>query len=82
MECLHKNDQLMLKFIKTLLLVLYFSYHALMTFLMMLPVICYADDTTLYCKCDLVPHLWQQLELAARLESDLRDTQLRQKVAF
>ena len=49
---------------------------------MMLPVICYADDTTLYCKCDLVPHLWQQLELAARLESDLRDTQLRQKVAF
>ena len=30
----------------------------------------YADDTTLYSKCDL----WQQLELASELESDLRDT--------
>ena len=30
----------------------------------------YADYTTLYSKCDL----WQQLELASELESDLRDT--------
>ena len=29
-----------------------------------------ADDTTLYCKCDL----WQQLELASEFESNLRDT--------
>ena len=30
----------------------------------------YADDTTLYSKCNL----WQQLELASELEYDLRDT--------
>ena len=34
----------------------------------------YADDTTLYSKCDKASDLWQQLELAAELESDLRDT--------
>ena len=34
----------------------------------------YADDTTLYSKCDQASHLWQQLELASELESDLRDT--------
>ena len=34
----------------------------------------YADDTTLYCKCDRVSDLWQQLELASELESELRDT--------
>ena len=34
----------------------------------------YADDTTLYSKCDLASDLWQQLELATELESDLRDT--------
>ena len=43
-----------------------------------LDVICditlYADDTTLYCKCDQVSGLWQQLELASQLESDLWDT--------
>ena len=33
-----------------------------------------ADDTTLYSKCDQASDLWQQLELAAELESDLRDT--------
>ena len=33
----------------------------------------YADDTTLYSKCDQVSDLWQQLELASELESDLRD---------
>ena len=31
----------------------------------------YADDTTLYSKC---ADLWQQLELASELESDLQDT--------
>ena len=34
----------------------------------------YADDTTLYSKCDRASDLWQQLELASVLESDLRDT--------
>ena len=34
----------------------------------------YADDTTLYSKCDQASDLWQQLEFASELESDLRDT--------
>ena len=34
----------------------------------------YADDTTLYSKCDQAFDLWQQLELDSELESDLRDT--------
>ena len=34
----------------------------------------YADDTTLYSRCDRTSDLWQQLELASELESDLRDT--------
>ena len=32
----------------------------------------YADDTALYSKCDWVSDLWQQLELASELESDIR----------
>ena len=31
----------------------------------------YADDTTLYSKCDWASDLWQQLELASELDSDL-----------
>ena len=31
----------------------------------------YADDTTLYSKCDQAFDLWQQLEMASELESDL-----------
>ena len=31
----------------------------------------YADDTTLYYKCYQASDLWQQLEMAAELESDL-----------
>ena len=34
----------------------------------------YADDTTLYSRCDRASDLWQQLELASELESDLQDT--------
>ena len=34
----------------------------------------YANDTTLYSKCDQTSDLWEQLELASKLESDLRDT--------
>ena len=48
MESLHKNIQLMLEFLKTLFLVLHFSYCTLMAFLMMLSVILLSmlDDTT------------------------------------
>ena len=38
----------------------------------------YADDTTLYSKCNWVSDLWQQLELDFELESDLWDTGLEQ----
>ena len=34
----------------------------------------YADNTTLYSKCAQASDLWQQLELASELKSDLRDT--------
>ena len=34
----------------------------------------YADDTTLYSQSDQASDLWQQLELAFDLESDLQDT--------
>ena len=34
----------------------------------------YADDTTLYSKCDRTSDLWQQLEFPSELEYDLRDT--------
>ena len=34
----------------------------------------YADDTTLCSKCDQASDLWQQLELAYELQSDLQDT--------
>ena len=75
MGSLHKNDQLMLEFLKAPFLVLHF-----LLYINDLPdgVICdiaiYADDTTLYSKCDQASDLWQQLELASDLESDLRDT--------
>ena len=34
----------------------------------------YANDTILYSRCVQASDLWQQLELASDLESDLRDT--------
>ena len=34
----------------------------------------YADDATLYFKCDQASGMWQQIELASELEFDLRDT--------
>ena len=34
----------------------------------------YADDTTLYFKCEQASDLWQQLELASELEYDLQET--------
>ena len=41
-----------------------------MTFLM---IAIYANDATLYSKFDQASDLWQQLELASYLESNLRD---------
>ena len=58
MRNLHKNIQLMLKFLKVSFLVLHIND---------LP-------DTLYSKCDQASDLWQHLELANELESDLRDT--------
>ena len=54
MESLHKNTQLMSESLKAPFLVQHFSSYTLMTFLTMLSVISaiYADDTTLYSKCD------------------------------
>ena len=50
-------------------------YYTLMTFLMMLSVILLSMlMILLYSKCDQTYDLWQQLELASELESDLRDT--------
>ena len=71
----HKNIQLMLEFVKALFLILHFSYYTLMTFLMMLSVILLSMlMILLYSKCDQVSDLWQQLELASELESDLQHT--------
>ena len=41
---------------------------------LLVKVICYADDTALYYKYDLVSNLWQQLEAACDLEAELPDT--------
>ena len=67
----------MLEFLKALSLVLPTLF---LLYINDLPngVICniaiYADDTTLYSKCDQASDFWKQLEMAAELESDLRDT--------
>ena len=34
----------------------------------------YVDDTTSYSRCDQPSDLWQQLELASEIESNLQDT--------
>ena len=44
-------------------------------------IVIYADDTTLYSKCDQAYDPWQQLELASKLKSDLRNTSQGQEVA-
>ena len=74
MESLLKNIQLMVEFPKGPFLVLHFSCCILMTFLVICNIAIYADDTTLYSKCDQASDLWQQLELSSELESDLQDT--------
>ena len=64
------------EFLKAPILVLHFFYYTLITFLMTLHICnisIYADDTTLYSLCDQASDLWQQLELASELESDVWD---------
>ena len=41
----------------------------------------YADDITLYSKCNQASDMWQKLQLVSELESDLRDTGQGQEVA-
>ena len=72
MESLHKNIQLMREFLKAPFLVLHFSYYTLMIFLTMVSVILLSMLMILL--SIRASDLWQQLELASELESDLRDT--------
>ena len=50
------------------------SYYTLMTFQTILSMILLSLLMILLSKCDQTSDLWQQLELASELESDLRDT--------
>ena len=72
----HKNIQLMLAFLKGSFLVLQFSYYNFNDLPddVIYSIAIYADDTTLYFKCDQASDLWQEIELASELESDLQDT--------
>ena len=72
---LYKNIQLVLEFLKGLLLVLHFSYYTLTTFLMMLSVILLSLLMILLSTLSVIrSDLWQRLELSSELESILRDT--------
>ena len=64
MGSLHKNIQLMLQFL------LYINDLSDVN----CNIVVYADDTTHYSKCDQASDMWQQLELASELESNLGDT--------
>ena len=67
---LHKNIQLMLGFLKGPLLVLQFSYYNDIPDYVICNIAICADDATLYSKCEQASDLWQQLELASKLESN------------
>ena len=71
MESVHRNIQLMLAFPKAPFLVLYIND---LSDDVMCNIGIYAEDTTLYSKCDQASDLWQQFELASELESELRNT--------
>ena len=77
MGSFHENIQLVLAFLKAPFLILHFSYCTLITFLMKFSVILpfMLMIITLYLKSDQTSDLWQQLELAFELKSDLRDTE-------
>ena len=74
MGSLHKNIQLMLEFLKGLGPTLFLLYINDLPDDVICNIAIYADDTTLYSKCDQASDLWQQLELTFELESDLQDT--------
>ena len=74
MGSLDKNIQLMWEFLKVIFLVLHFSYSILMTFLMMLTVKLLSLLMILPSTLSMSRHLWQELEMAFGLESDLQDT--------
>ena len=56
--------------------VLHFSFYVYLLDDVICNIAVHADGTALYSKCDQASDLWQQLELAAELESDLQDTGL------
>ena len=76
----YKNIQLTLEFAKAPFFVLHYTLYTSLLYINDFPddIICniaiYALDTTLYSKCDQASDLWQQLELASELGSNLWDT--------
>ena len=75
LESLHKNIQLMLELLKAPLWVLHFSYCTLMAFLMLFIILLSMLMILLSTlKCHQASNLWQKLELAFELGSDLQDT--------
>ena len=68
------NIQLIVVFFKAPSLVLQFPYSTLMTFLMTLLITLLSTLMILLSILSLTRHSWQQLDLAAELESDLKDT--------
>ena len=72
MGSLHKNIQLLLEFLKAPFLVLHFSHHTLMAFLMMLSAILLL--MMVLSKSDQACDKWQQLQLAAEHESGICNT--------
>ena len=74
MESLHINIQLMLVFLKALGRTLFLIYIKDLPDDVICNIAIYCYDTALYSKCDQASDLWQQLELASKLESDLQDT--------
>ena len=72
---IRKNIQLMVEFLKALFWVSHFSYYTLMAFLMISVILLSMLTIPLsILSCDQASDMWQQLELASELESDLQGT--------
>ena len=73
MGSLHKNNQLKMEELKGSILgpKLFLLYINDLPDNFICYIVIYADDTTLYSKCDHTSDLWQQLELTSELESYL-----------